>query len=118
MSTRALLPKFSVTLLILFSFARSAFGQFTLSPVAVTTVIKSFNEIVSPTNLINQSGVTTTFTSGVTLFDTYFANPGQTFATSGNGVTNNWQSDTAFDLGYQGYLDFDLGAVYQIDQLA
>jgi len=118
MSTRALLPNFSLTLLILFSFALSAFGQFTVSPVAVTTAIQSFNEIVSPTNLINQSGVTTPFTSGVTPFATYFANPSQTFATSGNGGTNNWQSDTAFELGYQGYLDFDLGAVYQIDQLA
>lgn len=89
-----------------------------VSPVGVTTAIPSFNEIVTPTNLINQSGVTTPFTNGVTAFDTYFANPSQTFATSGNGGTNNWQSDTAFDLGYQGYLDFDLGANHQIDQLA
>jgi hypothetical protein len=68
--------------------------------------------------LINQSGITTPFTSGITVFDTYFATPGQMFATSGNGGTNNWQSEVAFDLGYQGYLDFDLGAVYRINKLA
>jgi hypothetical protein len=113
-----LLPKLFLSFLVFLSFTLSAFGQFTVSPVAVTTTIQSFNEIVSPTNLINQSGITAPFTSGVTIFDTYFANPSQTFATSGNGGTNNWQSDTAFDLGSQGYLDFDLGAVYQIDQLA
>jgi hypothetical protein len=112
------LPSLSLTLLMLFTVAVSTFGQVTVSPVAVTTAIPSFNEIVTPGNLINQSGVTTPFTSGVTPFDTYFSNPSQTFATSGNGGTNNWQSDTAFDLGYQGYLDFDLGAIYQIDQLA
>jgi len=98
--------------------ATLAHGQFVLSPVAVSTNIPSFNDTVSVTNLINQSGITTPFVSGVTVFDTYFANPGQTFATSGNGGVNNWQSDTAFDLGYQGRLDFDLGASYQLNKLA
>lgn len=66
--------------------ATPARGQFVLSPVAVSTTIPSFNDTVSPTNLINQSGITTPFTSGVTVFDTYFANTNPPpFATSGNG---------------------------------
>lgn len=97
----------------------STSGQVMLSPVAVTTAIPSFNDTVSPTNLINQSGITTPFTSGVTVFDTYFANTNPVpYATSGNGGVNNWQSDTAFQLGYQGFLDFDLGATYQLNKLA
>ena len=95
-------------------------GQVVLSPVSVTTAIPSYpnNDTVSVTNMINQSGITTPFVSGVTVFDAYFANPGQVFATSGNGGTNNWQSDTVFDSGYQGFIDFDLGAVYQINKIA
>lgn len=99
--------------------ANLALSQVVLSPAAVIgTNVTTFNETVSVTNMINQSGIETPFVSGVTVFDTYFANPGQMFATSGNGGTNNWSSDTAFDPGYQGYLDFDLGAVYQINKLA
>ena len=108
--------------LSLFGFAFVALpvsGQFLLSPVTVTTAIQSFNDTVSVTNLINQSGIETPFTSGVTPFDPYFANTTPApFANSGSGGVNNWQSTTAFDLGYQGYLDFDLGASYQINKLA
>ena len=90
-----------------------------LSPVAVLgTNVTTYDNTVSVTNMINQSGITTPFVSGVTIFDTYFANPGQKFATSGNGGTNNWQSQLGSNLGYQGYVDFDLGAVYQINKLA
>jgi hypothetical protein len=96
-----------------------SFGQVILSPVAVTNAtVTTYDNTVSLTNLINQSGITTPFTSGVTSFESYFANPGQVFATSGNGGTNNWQSELAPDFGSQGYIDFDLGAVYQIYKLA
>jgi hypothetical protein len=99
--------------------APAAWSQAMLSPVAIAaTDLTTYNDSVSMTNMINQSGVTTPFTSGVTSFDTYFANPWQAFATSGNGGTNNWQSQTAFDLGYQGYIEFDLGAVYRVHALA
>lgn len=94
-------------------------GQVMLSPVAIAgTDLTTFNDTVAMTNLINQSGVTTPFISGTTLFDTYFANPGQMFATSGDGGTNNWQSAVAFDMGPQGFIDFDLGGVYRVHQLA
>lgn len=99
--------------------ANVALSQFVLSPVTVIgTNVTTFSDTASVTNLINQSGIETPFVSGVTVFDTYFANPGQMFATSGNGGTNNWSSDTAYDPGYQGYLDFDLGAVYEINKIA
>lgn len=94
-------------------------GQVMLSPTAIAdTDLTTYNDTVAMTNLINQSGVSTPFTSGVTPFDTYFANPGQMFATSGDGGTNNWQSEVAFDMGQQGFIDFDLGAVYRVHQLA
>jgi len=99
--------------------ANIALGQFVLSPVAVIgTNVTTYNDTVSVTNMINQSGIETPFVSGVTVFDTYFANPGQVFANSGDGGTNNWQNQFPPDLGYQGYVDFDLGAVYQINKLA
>jgi hypothetical protein len=95
-------------------------GQVVLSPVAVTTDLTTYDD--DPrfwvTNLINQTGITTPFVSGVTEFNPYFANPNQTFATSGDQGTNNWQSKIVFDMGFQGYLDFDLGAVYQVDKVA
>ena len=94
-------------------------AQFVLSPIAVVaTNITTYNETISATNLINQSGIETPFVSGVTVFNTYFADPFRMLANSGDGGTNNWQSEVAFDLGYQGYIDFDLGAVYQINKLA
>jgi len=103
----------------LFLVANVAVGQVMLGPVAVNTAIATYpNATISVSNMINGSGVTTPFTSEVTVFDEYFANSGQAFATSGSGGTNNWQSDFTFELGYQGYLDFDLGDVYQIDKLA
>ena len=98
--------------------AALARGQVMLSPAAAFTELGAFNPSVSVTNLINQSGITTPFVSGVTVFDTYFANPGQRFATSGDGGTNNWNSQQSFtDLNNVGYVDFDLGAVYQINKV-
>jgi hypothetical protein len=92
-------------------------AQVVLSPVAVITDIPTYDATVPVTNMINQSGITTPFASGVTVFDTYFANPGQKFATSGNGGTNNWQSEVSFNLPLKGNLDFDLGAVYRLNKL-
>jgi hypothetical protein len=94
-------------------------AQVALSPVAVVgTSPGSFGPTVPPERMIDQSGVTTPFTSGVTVFDQYFANPGQTFATSGNGGVHNWQSEVSFTLPLAGYVDFDLGATYRLNRLA
>jgi hypothetical protein len=94
-----------------------ALGQVMLSPISAATDLVSYDSTVPVGNLINHSGVTTPFTNGVTLFDTYFADPNQ-FATSGNNGTNNWQSELASGFGFQGIVEFDLGAVYKINQLA
>jgi len=94
-------------------------GQVALSPVTVVdTDLGTVSESSPLGAMINQSGVETPFVSGVTDFGTYFANPLQRFASSGNGGTNNWTSNVSFDLPLQGYVDFDLGALYRIDQLA
>jgi hypothetical protein len=107
----------------LFGFSLGAnlgIGQVMLSPVAVTTDIATYSDPkISVTNMINHSGVTTPFTNGVTIFDEYFIDPFHTYATPGNGGTNNWQSTVTLDPGIpQGHIDFDLSDVYQINKLA
>jgi hypothetical protein len=95
----------------------AASAQVMLSPADVIgTDLGTFSSDVPLTNMINHSGVTTQFVSGVTLFDSYFENPGQTFAT--NNYLYNWQSDFSFDLPLRGYVDFDLGATYTINKMA
>ncbi|MFO1489269.1 MAG: hypothetical protein U1F65_12410 [Verrucomicrobiota bacterium] len=105
--------------LLLAAGASAAQAQVMLSPVAATTDIATYNDNLSVTNMINQSGVETPFTSGVTSFATYFSNPSLMWANSGDGGTNNWMSQLTFSASsYQGYIDFDLGAVYSINSLA
>jgi hypothetical protein len=67
-------------------------------------------------NMINQSGLDTPFTSGVTDFDDYFNSPPTAFAQAAAG--NNWQRQTFFTLPVTGFVDLDFGAVYSIDRLA
>ncbi|HAB16857.1 MAG TPA: hypothetical protein PLX89_02210 [Verrucomicrobiota bacterium] len=67
-------------------------------------------------NMINHSGIETPFTSGVTLFDTYFADPLIRYAMSA--AANNWQSEGTFSLPLHGFVDFDLGSSWTIHQLA
>ncbi|MBN8246949.1 MAG: hypothetical protein J0L84_05840 [Verrucomicrobia bacterium] len=100
-------------------FLWTATAQVVLSPVAVPrTDLESFSPDIPLDRMINQSGITTPFTSGTTPFDTYFANPGQVFATNGDQGVNNWQSAVDFDLPLEGTLDFDLGARYRIHKVA
>lgn len=88
-----------------------------LSPATVIgTDLGVFDSTTPLVNMINQSGLDKLFTSGVTDFDTYFATGDPPFG-QGNFV-NNWQSNFSFNLPLMGYVDFDLGAVYSIDQLA
>ncbi|MEO8427557.1 MAG: hypothetical protein ABI651_10650 [Verrucomicrobiota bacterium] len=92
-------------------------GYFTLSPVAVVGSDLGISDPITPyENMINQSGISAPFVSGVTDFDTYFANPNKTFANL-NG-TNNWQSKFSFELPLKGYVDLDLGASYKINKIA
>ena len=98
----------------------AAFSQVMLSPVAVVgSDLGTFNDSLSVTNMINRSGVETPFVSGTTVFDTYFTSPHLMWANSGDQGTNNWQGNFASTpLAAPGYLDFDLGAVYQVNKLA
>jgi hypothetical protein len=66
-----------------------------------------------PTVLIDQSGLTAGFVSGVTDFDAYMAgNPRHTTLFSGFEWFSNPSGITS------GFMGFDLGATYQIDRLA
>lgn len=106
-------------LLLVIANAPRAAGQVALSPVAVVgTDLGSASPLAPLENMINQSGLAKQFDSGLTPFNEYFANPGQTFASNGDQGTNNWQSAVSFSLPLKGYVDFDLGQVYRIDKVA
>ncbi|MEZ4333335.1 MAG: hypothetical protein R3F35_16350 [Myxococcota bacterium] len=88
-----------------------------LSPVAVVgNSLGTYNSSVPEGNMIDQSGLTKPFASGVTGFDRYFD-----FSPTPNAnanYLNNWQSVVSFTLPVTGTLDFDLGGTYWIDRLA
>jgi PEP-CTERM motif len=84
-----------------------------LSPTSVyNNTIGSFSSDFSETQMINQSGLSTGFTSGVTDFDAYIAsNPTHVRSSFGG-----WLGPL---LGpFTGVLDFDLGDRYNIEQFA
>ncbi|MCL4178067.1 MAG: hypothetical protein KJ072_10060 [Verrucomicrobia bacterium] len=92
-------------------------GGVTLSPVAIAgSDLEEYSPSTPFTNMINQSGIATPFVSGETDFDTHFATPGEPFGNAN--YQNNWQSQADFDLPLTGYVDFDLGAAYRVDQIA
>ena len=80
------------------------------APVGVTA--NDFGEFSSSfpiTDLINQSGLSAPYTSGVTNFETYNA-------THDDDASFDWVSDNPVSL--PGNIDFDLGAEFMIDKLA
>jgi hypothetical protein len=88
-----------------------------LSPVAISD--NSMGEVGASTpvgNMINQSGLVKTFSSGVSGFDRYFDFNPVPFTSAT--FTNNWQSQVDFTLPLTGHVDFDLGGTYAIDRLA
>ena len=71
-----------------------------------------YSATFSSTNMINQSGLSVGFTSGVTNFDTYIAsNPTETAYDS-----NGW--DSLPGPTYPITIGFDMGAVYSLSRLA
>lgn len=90
-------------------------AQVMLSPVAVTESGLGTFGANALANLINQSGIRTSFVSGTTGFDTYFS-PNNKLSQNADGT--KWQSVLSFDLPLVGNLDFDLGASHQISKLA
>lgn len=84
-----------------------------LSPVGVTSSASSLANF-PPSSLIDQSGLSTGFVSGVTDFDTYIAsNP-----THGTAQGTRWVATTAPRLTGPINLDFDFGSVLSIESLA
>ncbi len=81
-----------------------------LQPASVSTTLANFPGAV-PANMINQSGMAATYTSGVTNFDTYVP---ATSTSAGGGSANTFYSMNAVT----GNLDFNLGGSFQIQSLA
>jgi hypothetical protein len=88
-----------------------------VSPTAVLgTDLGTNSETVTPlVNMINQSGLSKAFTSGVTDFDEYTTTGDQAFAQGGTG---EWWSEVDFSLPVEGFVDFDLGAVHTFQRMA
>ncbi len=84
-----------------------------LSPTAISqNTLGNRDGGVDIGNVIDQSGLSSAFTSGVTDFDTYLgSNPTHSFLAS----DNEW---FAPDGEFLGNIDFDLGAVYDVDRVA
>jgi hypothetical protein len=81
-----------------------------LDPAAGSTNMGTFNGAHVPVNAINQSGLSTGYTSLVTDFDTYIAsNP------THNTINNDWISASGTIIGN---FDFDLGAAFTIQSMA
>ncbi len=84
-----------------------------LSPTAISqNTLGNRDANVDIGNVIDQSGLSSAFTSGVTDFDTYLGgNPTHSLAAG----DNEW---FAPDGEFLGFIDFDLGAVYDVDRVA
>lgn len=81
------------------------------SPIAVLNVVPHFPNCCEIERTIDQSGLLTPFTSGVTDFDTYFAaSPLHAFP-----FGNEWfaPQDT-----FRATIDYDLGDTYLVDRIA
>lgn len=96
-----------------------------VSSAATASVILSPTAVIGNTmgtaggmtdNIINQSGLASGFTSGVTDFTAYITAP-PIHAT--NDATNAWAGDSEdFGSPVLGDMDFDLGAIYELSSLA
>jgi hypothetical protein len=112
-------------LAVIFSigFDLAAHAQVMLSPVAVVTnYLGTFSPTAPLERMIDHSGIESNFVSGVTLFDAYFTNPQVMYATKGDGGTNSWLSElqplvVTNSLPTNNYVDFDLGAEYQLNKI-
>ncbi len=83
-----------------------------IDPVGVTSNVADSGLSYAIINTINQSGLSTGYTSGVTNFDTYLAtNPSHTYLAAGF----EWFAALGID---SATLIYDLGALYNVDRLA
>lgn len=85
-----------------------------IGPVSVSASISDLNNTTfAISNLINQSGLSSSYTSGVTDFSTFVASATLTTSPSS---TNGWASTTGNQ--FPAFIDFDLGAVSLISRMA
>lgn len=102
--------KFLTGLGLACALASSASAATIISAASVTASSERSNVPVG--NIINQSGLSANYVSGVTDFDTYIgSDPTHTTIAVGN----EWFSDFG---NLTAQLDFDLGAVFNIDRIA
>lgn len=85
-----------------------------LQPVGASTNMGSYSSQYLPTFAINQSGLTTGYTSGVTDFDTYTATANTTLSSGGSSFMI-WFSTANTTTGN---FDFDLGGLSTIESFA
>ncbi|MBT9523356.1 MAG: PEP-CTERM sorting domain-containing protein [Dechloromonas sp.] len=85
-----------------------------IGPVAVSASIADLDSTTYAIgNLINQSGLSSSYTSGVTDFSTFVASATLTTSPSS---TNGWASTTGNQ--FPAFIDFDLGAVSLVSRMA
>lgn len=83
-----------------------------LSPVSGSPST-NLNNVGSFGAIFDRSGLSTTFNSGTTDFDAYLA-----LSPTHGDSTDGWQSVNDFDVAEDNFLDFDLGEIYEINQIA
>jgi hypothetical protein len=88
-----------------------------ISPIEVTeNTLGTYSQTNRVSKMLDQSGLVSRFNSGSTDFNTYFSS-GQDL-TANPASTNIWKSLATFTLPLTGYLEFDLGKNYTVDQIA
>jgi hypothetical protein len=91
----------------LFTIAPSAQAAGSVIGSTATTTMGSVTTTFDISNAVNQSGLSATYTSGTTDFDSYVS------TTTANSSSNLW-----FGNGNTGFVTFDLGASYDVNALA
>src|SRR5689334_7995051 len=88
----------------------AAKAELILQPVSTSTNMGTFGTGHAASNAINQGGLSASYTSQVTDFDTYLAgNP------THNTINNDWISSVG---ALTGHFDFDLGGSFVIQSMA
>lgn len=108
----------AVSLVVLLALAGPAQAGVIRDPVASTgNSMGEFDPVFDIGNLFDQSGMSSGWTSGDTLFDDVLTvGPSSPVNVAGNASGKTWASSGS--PGFPGYLDFDLGGLYTITRLA
>lgn len=102
----------AVSCLILLILAVPSYAGTMIQPAAASTNMGNFSGTYNPSFVINQSGLTAPYVSGVTNFDTYVPT---TNTVNGGGGLNIWFSAQSV---LTGNFEFDLGGSFNIESFA